>query len=191
MRQVFQSGSVGQPPTRWRKRAQRCTIVFASRCVPFIRLDRIVRFRKNRKALLLTSCVQVVSNRHVLKAELAQTYPSRLFNHPSCGRLQLADEDGDFSTVRMLTSVLPLYTQPRRQFSPWPVSDVPWGPNGFFFEMGATLYNQEGPVIVTWGGFKQLVLETKVDLLTMVQVFDADGFEIESKVRRLVGGRED
>ena len=68
---------------------------------------------------------------------------------------------------------------------------MPWGPNGFFFEMGATLYNQEGPVIVTWGGFKQLVLETKVDLLTMVQVFDADGFEIESKVRRLVGGRED
>ncbi|XP_043192755.1 uncharacterized protein LOC122365535 [Amphibalanus amphitrite] len=71
--------------------------------------------------------------------------------------------------------------KPRRQFSPWPVSDVPWGPNGFFFEMGASLYNQEGPVIVTWGGFKQLVLETKVDLLTMVQVFDADGFEIESK----------
>ncbi|XP_037087625.1 hillarin-like [Pollicipes pollicipes] len=71
--------------------------------------------------------------------------------------------------------------KPRRQFSPWPVSDIPWGPTGFFYEMGVSLFNQDGPVIVTWGGFKQLVLETKTDLLTMVQIFDADGLEIESK----------
>ncbi|KFM64820.1 hypothetical protein X975_01541, partial [Stegodyphus mimosarum] len=48
----------------------------------------------------------------------------------------------------------------KKHINPYPLHDVPWGPAQSFYDFKMKLVNQMGPVIVTWGGKRKLVIET-------------------------------
>ncbi|PRD20388.1 UNVERIFIED_CONTAM: hypothetical protein NCL1_54775 [Trichonephila clavipes] len=58
----------------------------------------------------------------------------------------------------------------KKHINPYPLHDVPWGPGQSFFDFKMKLINQVGPVIVTWGGKRKLVLETASVMLITQQV---------------------
>lgn len=74
------------------------------------------------------------------------------------------------STLKNVAIFLLECVRAKKQVNPYPLHDVPWGPAQSFFDFKMKLVNQAGPVIVTWGGKRKLVIETANAMLITQQV---------------------
>lgn len=72
-------------------------------------------------------------------------------------------------------------TKARKYIEPFPINDIPWGPTQCFYDYKLRFHNQNGPVIVTWGGRRKLVIEGNEILLVSYQVFDSNGMEMDTR----------
>lgn len=71
-------------------------------------------------------------------------------------------------------------TRARKYLIPYPSNEVPWGPTQTFYDYNMKLVNQNGPVIVSWGGKRKLQIDLNEAMLITHQVLDADGQEIDT-----------
>ncbi|XP_023234159.1 kyphoscoliosis peptidase-like isoform X1 [Centruroides sculpturatus] len=71
--------------------------------------------------------------------------------------------------------------QAKKYLQPYPLNEVPWGPTQSFYDYNMRLVNQSGPMIVSWGGKKKLVIQISDNMLFTHQLFDVDGKEMDSK----------
>lgn len=71
-------------------------------------------------------------------------------------------------------------TRARKYLIPYPPNEVPWGPTQMFYDYNMKLVNQNGPVIVSWGGKRKLQIDLAEAMLITHQVLDADGQEVDT-----------
>lgn len=69
----------------------------------------------------------------------------------------------------------------KKYIQPYPHNEVPWGPTQCFYDYRMKMVNQSGPMIVTWGGKRKLILEVKDVMLITYQLLDVEGIEMDSK----------
>ncbi|XP_022654410.1 hillarin-like isoform X3 [Varroa jacobsoni] len=71
-------------------------------------------------------------------------------------------------------------TRARKYLIPYPPNEVPWGPTQTFYDYNMKLVNQNGPVIVSWGGKRKLQIDSAEAMLITHQVLNADGQEVDT-----------
>lgn len=69
----------------------------------------------------------------------------------------------------------------RKYIEPFPLNDLPWGLTQKFYDYKLKLGNQKGPIIVTWGGRRRLVLEANETMLITYSLYDSDSLEMDTK----------
>ncbi|GFS36411.1 hillarin [Nephila pilipes] len=69
----------------------------------------------------------------------------------------------------------------KKYIQPFPHNEVPWGPTQCFYDYRMKMINQSGPMIVTWGGKRKLILEVKDVMLITYQLLDVEGIEMDPK----------
>ncbi|KAG8201330.1 hypothetical protein JTE90_016807 [Oedothorax gibbosus] len=69
----------------------------------------------------------------------------------------------------------------KKYIQPYPTNEVPWGPTQCFYDYRMKMVNQNGPMIVTWGGKRKLILEVKDVMLITYQLLDIEGIEMDPK----------
>lgn len=69
----------------------------------------------------------------------------------------------------------------RKYIEPFPLNDLPWGPTQKFYDFKLKMISQKGPIVVTWGGKRRLVLESVDTMLLTYSLFDADSMEMDVK----------
>lgn len=67
----------------------------------------------------------------------------------------------------------------RRYLEPFPLNELPWGPTQAFFNYKMRIHNLPGPVILSWGGKRKLLIESVESMLTTIQLFDSEGNEMD------------
>lgn len=72
-------------------------------------------------------------------------------------------------------------TKARKYIEPFPLNDLPWGPTQKFYDFKLKVVSQKGPIVVTWGGKRRLVLESMDTMLLTYSLFDADSMEMDAK----------
>ncbi len=96
-------------------------------------------------------------------------------------------EGQDSTSLQNVCTFLLECSRARKYNEPLPLNELPWGPTQSFYDFKLRL-NQKGPVIVTWGGKRRLIMEANETMLITYSLFDAEGMEMD--VRSIIT-RED
>lgn len=96
-------------------------------------------------------------------------------------REMLAGQADSSSLHSVVTFVLECIKS-RRYIEPFPLNELPWGPTQAFYNYKMKLHNQTGPVILSWGGKRKLVIESVEQMLTTLQLFDSEGMEMDLRI---------
>ncbi|KAH9417011.1 hypothetical protein DERP_011740 [Dermatophagoides pteronyssinus] len=72
-------------------------------------------------------------------------------------------------------------TKARKYLEPFPLNELPWGLTQKFYDYKLRLVNQKGPIIVTWGGRRRLILESNETMLITYSLYDSDSMEMDTR----------
>nr|XP_046918063.1 uncharacterized protein LOC124498365 [Dermatophagoides farinae] len=72
-------------------------------------------------------------------------------------------------------------TKARKYIEPFPLNELPWGLTQKFYDYKLKMVNQKGPIIVTWGGRRRLVMESIETMLITYSLYDSDSLEMDTR----------
>ena len=90
-------------------------------------------------------------------------------------------ESQDSTSLQNVCTFLMECTRARKYIEPLPLNELPWGPTQTFYDFKLRLHNQKGPVIVTWGGKRRLVMESNETMLISYTIYDSEGMEMDTR----------
>ncbi|UXI18923.1 hypothetical protein NH340_JMT04866 [Sarcoptes scabiei] len=94
----------------------------------------------------------------------------------------MIDCEQDVSIELNPTMIIVLHCEKARKYlEPFPLNEVPWGLTQKFHDYRLKFCNQKGPIIMTWGGRRRLVLESNETMLLSYSLFDSDSLEMDTK----------
>ena len=85
------------------------------------------------------------------------------------------------ASLNPVSTILLHCTKARKYIEPYPINELPWGPTQRFYDYKLKLINQKGPIIVTWGGRRRLVLDANETMLISYSLFDSESMEMDAR----------